>query len=384
MNVVDNGWGFYNPTNIIFAPGAFESLGHYVRYDRIVLVTSKSFRSKGIVDQVAKAFGERLIHILDDVRPNPDLLTLDARLTSMRAIRADVIIALGGGSCIDTAKVLAFMLPKPKEFTLRRYFLEDSALPNYRSLPVIAIPTTSGTGSEVTPFATVWDFELGRKYSVAGEDVYPVTTILDPELTYELPEEMTISSGLDVISHALESIWNKNANPITVALATESLAKAFPALRELKKSLKNYGARIDMLQASLLAGLAISKTRTALAHSVSYPLTTDFGLPHGFASSFTLPSLLRFNSTIDDGRLEKLAKSLTYSTPQHMADDIDRLLREVCVRDVFARHIPDLKSVMDLVGRMNDPMRADNNIRKANSDDIYNIVSNSLANLMDC
>lgn len=381
LSLAGNSWGFYNPTNIIFGAGTFKLLRQYAKYERVILVSSKTFRSNGHIDQVTKFLGSSLVCVLDDVQSNPDIQTLDTQLLSMRRVNADLVIALGGGSCIDTAKALAFMLSKPKDLTLSRYFSEQSILLGPSSLPVIAIPTTAGTGSEVTPFATVWNFALGRKHSIGGDDVYPNTAILDAELTYELPEQITISSGLDVISHALESVWNKNANPITLAFATESLSMALPAIRKLKKSLDNHDARSDMMQASLLAGLAISKTRTALAHSISYPLTTDFGLPHGVACSFTLPSVLRFNLTVDDGRLQKLAKNLGYKTPHELANDIDLLISELCVHDLFLRYVPDLKLGMDLVVRMYDPLRADNNIRKASSEDIYEIVSTSLENL---
>jgi alcohol dehydrogenase len=373
-----NSWRFHNPTTVIFESGAFEKLGQFLPYERAVLITSATFRKQGFIDRVASALGKTLVYVLDDVKPNPDLLIVDAQITRLRSIRPDVVIALGGGSSIDTAKALARMLVQPPGATLRCHFRDQVTLSQHNALPVIAIPTTSGTGSEVTPFATIWDFELGKKYSVIGEDIFPHTAILDPELTYELPEEVTISTGLDAISHALESIWNRNAYPVSIAFATESLTLSLPALRALGHSVRNHAARADIMQASLLAGLAISQTRTALAHSISYPLTTDFGLPHGIACSFTLPALLRFNLTVDDGRLTKLAKSIGYSNPQALADDLAELFGEVCASDIFERYIPKPELVMNIVDKMITPGRADNNIRKANLEDIEDIVFASL------
>jgi phosphonate metabolism-associated iron-containing alcohol dehydrogenase len=381
MSLAYSSWGFYNPTNIIFGEGSFKLLSQFADYKRVILVSSKTFRSNGYIDQVVKILGDSLVYILDDIESNPDIKTLDTQLLSMRKVNADLIIALGGGSCIDTAKTLAFMLPKPKNLTLSRYFSEELISLDSSFIPVIAIPSTAGTGSEVTPFATVWDFALGKKHSIAGNNFYPNTAILDPVLTYELPENITIASALDVISHALESVWNKNANPITLAFATESLSIALPAIRQLKKSLNNHSARSAMLQASLLAGLAISKTRTALAHSISYPFTTDFGLPHGIACSFTLPAVMQFNLAVDDGRLQKLARNLGYKTPYELANDIKLLINELCVHDIFFRYVPDLKLSIDFVARMYDPMRADNNIRKASYENIFEIVSTSIDKL---
>jgi phosphonate metabolism-associated iron-containing alcohol dehydrogenase len=378
LSLHGNKWDFYNPTNIIFGPGSFDRLTEYVQYERVILVTSKTFRSNGVADKVAKIFEERLVYVLDDVITNPDLQLLDKQLSLIRSKNADLIISLGGGSCIDTAKALAFMLSSSKEFSLNLYLADQSFFSRNKSLPIIAIPTTSGTGSEVTPFATVWDFAGYKKHSIYSNDIYPNTAILDPELTYYLPKDITISSGLDAVSHALESVWNKNANPITLALASKSLSMSLPSIRKLKQSLNNHEARADMMQASLLAGLAISRTRTALAHSISYPLTTDFAMPHGIASSFTLSSVLKFNLAVDDGRLENLAKHLGYKTPSDMANDIDILMSELSVNDVFFRYAPNFKSVTNLVERMYDPARANNNIRKATTQDIFTIIFSSL------
>lgn len=378
LSLLGNEWDFYNPTNIIFGPGSFDRLTEFVQYKRVILVTSKTFRSNGLVDKVEKIFEERLVYVLDDVITNPDLQLLDKQLQLIRSKKADLIISLGGGSCIDTAKALAFMLSSPNEYSLNLYLADQSLHLSNKALPIIAIPTTSGAGSEVTPFATVWDFSGCKKHSIYSKDIYPNTAILDPELTYSLPKDITISSGLDVVSHGLESVWNKNANPITLALASKSLSMSLPSIRKLKQSLSNHEARAEMMQASLLAGLAISRTRTALAHSISYPLTTDFALPHGIASSFTLSSVLRFNLTVDDGRLESLAKHLGYKTPHDMANDIDLLMSELSVNDVFFRYVPNLKSVTNLVHRMYDPARADNNMRKASLEDLYSIVDISL------
>jgi phosphonate metabolism-associated iron-containing alcohol dehydrogenase len=378
LSLHENEWDFYNPTNIIFGPGSFDRLNEYTHYERVILVTSKTFRLNGLVDKIAEIFKEKLIYVLDDVITNPDLQLLDKQLLLIRSKNADLIISLGGGSCIDTAKVLAFMLSSPKEFSLNLYLADQSFFFSNKSPPIIAIPTTSGTGSEVTPFATVWDFADCKKYSICNNEIYPNTAILDPELTYNLPKDITISTGLDAVSHALESVWNKNANPITLALASKSLSMSLPSIRKLKQSLNNLEARADIMQASLLAGLAISRTRTALAHSISYPLTTDFALPHGIASSFALSSVLKFNLAVDDGRLENLAKYLDYKTPSAMANDIDNLMSDLSVNDIFFRYVPNVKSVTNLVERMYDPARANNNIRNVTTQDIRTIIFSSL------
>jgi alcohol dehydrogenase len=282
---------------------------------------------------------------------------------------------------MDTAKAMARLLAQPAGATLAAHFRDGTALEPIPALPMVAIPTTAGTGAEVTPFGTVWDFERAKKYSVAGDDLYPAATILDPELTLGLPEDVTVSSGLDAISHAFESTWNRNASPVTLGLAMKSLQLSLPALPRLKDDPADIQARRAMMEASLLAGLAISQTRTALAHSISYPLTARFDLPHGIACSFTLPALLRFNAEADDGRLADLARALGFRGIADMADGLEAMQEKLGVAGSFRACVPDDEGVFELVGEMLTPGRADNNLRHAGITDVSGIVKAALEKL---
>src|SRR5690606_4349862 len=289
------------------------------------------------------------------VNPNPGVDDIDRQAASVRASAPDLVVGLGGGSSIDTAKALARLLTQPPGSTLASHFRDGTELAPVRALSLAAIPTTAGTGAEVTPFGTVWDFAQARKYSVAGDDMYPSVAVLDPELTVGLPLDVTLSSGLDAVSHALESTWNRNAMPVTLGLATKSLQLSIPALPRLKQAPEDIQARRAMMEASLLAGLAISQTRTALAHSISYPLTARFNLAHGIACSFTLPALLRFNASADDGRLQDLARALGFAGLEVFAAQLQMLLRELGVAESLRACVPDAADAMALVGEMLTP-----------------------------
>src|SRR5690606_8690282 len=241
--------------------------------------------------------------------------------------------------------------------------------------PVVAIPTTSGTGAEVTPFGTVWDFAERRKYSVTGPDLFPELALLDPELTSGLPPEVTISSGLDAVSHAMESTWNHHATPVTLGLAAKSLQLSLPALPRLHDDPDDIDARGAMMQASLLAGIAISQTRTALAHSISYPLPTHFDLPHGIACSFSLPALLEFNAHAYDGRLRDLAAATGHANTADMAAALRGLFRRVDVSGLFLRYVPDVEAMAGLSAEMLTPGRADNNLRPVSRAGLQAIVA---------
>ena len=157
----------------------------------------------------------------------------------------------------------------------------------HRVKSLIAVPTTSGTGSEVTGWATVWHRAVGKKYSLHLPETWPEAAFVDPELVLSLPPGPTLAAGLDALSHALESIWNVNANPISDNHAVNAARAVLATLPKLMKNLGDVELRSRMAFAALTAGLAFSNTRTALAHSISYDMTIHHGLPHGIACSFT-------------------------------------------------------------------------------------------------
>ena len=216
-------WTHHNPVRIIFRPGVLQDIADYIDTPRVALVTTPGFRRRGIVDKISDSLGSRLISIVDDVKPNPDVRDLQTQSARLGAARADTLIALGGGSAIDTAKALARLLTQPEGTGLMELLREGAPIEDAPAVPVVAIPTTAGTGAEVTPFGTVWNHFEKKKYSIVGNDLFPQLAILDPELTLGMPTEITVASGLDAISHALESTWNRNATPVTLGLATKSL-----------------------------------------------------------------------------------------------------------------------------------------------------------------
>lgn len=373
-------WQFHNPVSIRFGEGVLDELADLAGAERIVLVTTAGFRKRGMVDRVQAMLGKRLIAVVDDVAPNPDLAALDVQLQALRPAEAELLVALGGGSSLDSAKGLAKLLAQPERVSFLEHLREGRTLSSSEALPIVGIPTTAGTGAEVTPFATVWDFAEKAKHSVTGAEIIPAQAMLDPELTLSLPAETTLGSGLDAISHALESVWNQGASPVSLAFASASLRLSMASLQEVMADPGDVRARGDMLQASTLAGMAISQTRTALAHSVSYPLTAHFDLPHGFACSFTLPELVRFNITSPTGRdrLSDLASLLGAGSAEALADRLTRMFLDLGVPSYLAKYLPDDDAVLALGNQMIHPARAGNNLVPAGLEDVVSLVARSL------
>ena len=371
-------WAHYNPVRVLFRPGVLCHIADHVDSPRVALVTTPGFRRRGVVDSISNALGSRMVAVIDDVKPNPDVDDLQAQSVQLRTKRPDLLIALGGGSTIDTTKAFARLLTQPEDTSLMALLRGEVTAATAPAVPVVAIPTTAGTGAEVTPFGTVWDHAGKMKYSIAGEDLFPKMAILDPELTLEMPPEITVASGLDAISHALESAWNRNATPVTLGLVTKSLRLSMQSLAAANENPGDIAARAAMMQASVLAGFAISQTRTALAHSISYPLTANFNLPHGLACSFTLPALLAFNAASDDGRLTDLALGVGYADTDNLAGGLSELFERLGVGGYMARYLPDRSSIMALSDRMFAPGRAENNLRTASEDQVCALVTESL------
>jgi len=284
-------WKFENPVSIIFGNGVFGKLGDIVQNRPYCLVTYNERYFNSLTDKLIKLLGPPT-SIINNITPNPNFITLEKSCACFSESAQDdmVIVALGGGSVIDAAKVLA---SSKNGFAPVRHYLETSSGENQLGCyPIIAIPTTAGTGSEVTKWATVWDTESQKKYSLSRDALYPSHAVIDPELMLGLPKDQTISTGLDALSHALESIWNRNSNPVSANHAVYAASEAIETLPKLIDNLSDLDLRSRIANASLFAGLAFSNTRTALAHSVSYPITLKYNVPHGLACSFSLPMVL--------------------------------------------------------------------------------------------
>jgi len=286
-------WKYLNPVRISFGEGTLSTLRTLIDGRSYCLLSYNDHPAfDALVEHVAAEVGKPAV-IVRDVEPNPSFLGLEAACASFgkASVVPQVIVALGGGSVIDTAKVLS---AAGSDFARVKNFLQGRAsVSSLRNLPIIAVPTTAGTGSEVTCWATVWDTEAKKKYSLADERFYPEHAVLDPALTLGVPRGLTASTGLDALSHALESIWNVNANPVSANHAVFAASEIIEVLPRLVEHLDDVGLRERMMRASLFAGLAFSNTKTALAHSLSYYLTLHHGTVHGIACSFSLPVIMR-------------------------------------------------------------------------------------------
>ncbi len=300
---------YHNPVALQCGPGSIEKLPALLSGRRAVLVTFPEARSLGLVDRVRALIGPALLGVEEGVEPNPDVRHLAPMYERFWRDHPDceALVAVGGGSAIDTAKALMVGTAGGGFGELLAALAQGDGFTPRRTKALVAIPTTAGTGSEVTPWATLWDQAAGKKHSLHLPQTWPEAAIVDPELMLTLPLPVTLQSGLDALSHALEAIWNVNANPISDTFAVAAAREVLATLPALMQSPRDLALRERMALAALRAGLAFSNTKTALAHSISYEMTLRFGLPHGIACSFTLPMVLERALGVDGTRDAVLA-----------------------------------------------------------------------------
>lgn len=301
---------YHNPVSIHLGPGAVAQLPAILAGRRAALVTFPEARGLGLLGRIESLLGSALVATLEDVQPNPDVAELAATHESFWRSHPDceAIVAIGGGSAIDTAKALMVATASGRFDELVALLATGKPFKPHRVKSLIAVPTTAGTGSEVTPWATVWDRNAGRKHSLHLPETWPEAAVIDAELMLTLPASVTVQSGLDALSHALESIWNVNANPVSDTFAVAAAREVMATLPALLADPRSIELRGRMATAALQAGMAFSNTKTALAHSISYEMTLRHGLPHGIACSFTLPMVLERALGVDAGRDAVLAQ----------------------------------------------------------------------------
>jgi len=265
----------------------------------VVLILSKGGEKRWGLTELCENFDVSLKTYIriSDVSSNPTPEDIHAALGKIGSSPIDTIIAIGGGSCIDLAKGISAFYSQdtvPSSDAILQ-MVKDKAYTSCHGLDIIAVPTTAGTGSEVTQWATVWDMWNKEKYSIDCPQLKPKAAYVVPEFTLSLSKELTLSTGLDALCHAVEAYWSTFTTPLVQDLAYRSVELIVSNLKDVLDYSSDMFLRERMCRASLLAGLAFSQTRTTACHAISYPLTMYYGVPHGFAAALSLAGVAEMN-----------------------------------------------------------------------------------------
>ncbi len=311
-------WEFYDPTEIHFGTGARETLPEVIGSfgEQAILVTDSGLAELPIIEDLRAHLPEGT-PLFAEVEPNPTVQMVDALVELIHDHDADVLVAAGGGSSLDCAKAAGSV--SQQGGSARKYHSEGGELDD-RHLPLVAIPTTAGTGSEVTPISVLGDPEKGVKAPLVHDNFFPSMALVDPALTKSMPAKVTASTGFDALAHAVEGYWSKNHNPISDALACESVRLVFEHLPDALEDGSNMQAREGMSLAALLGGMAFQAPKNAAVHACSFPFSARYHLPHGTACALTLDHFMRFNAPAMGARADRLAAAGGFDSMNKMAD----------------------------------------------------------------
>ncbi|NLM21602.1 MAG: iron-containing alcohol dehydrogenase [Peptococcaceae bacterium] len=287
---------FTVPPAITFGPGCSKKVGEVVNqlgYKNVFVVYDAGVKAAGIVDPIVEALKAANLNVVeyDKVLANPPIECVEEGATLARNAGSEIVVAIGGGSAMDTAKCVNVLLSNPSPLTL----YEGVNNVKNRTNPLIAIPTTAGTGSEVTTMAIITDEANKRKFAVHGQYVGAAIALVDPELTLGLPPFITATTGVDALTHAIEAYISKmNMIPADV-MALKAIELIIKNLPEATKNGKNLEARSNMMLGSLMAGIAFTNAMVTLAHSIAHPLGARCNTAHGLANACVLPYVVEFN-----------------------------------------------------------------------------------------
>ena len=300
---------FKVPSKIYFERDSIEYLHDMRNVNRVFIVTDRSMVDLGYVTRVTDQLEQRRnkvqVQLFCDVEPDPSIQTVKRGLTLMEAFRPDTIIAIGGGSSMDAAKGMWLFYEQPdvnfddlkqKFMDIRKRAFRYPELGKKSKL--VCIPTTSGTGSEVTPFAVITDKEENKKYPLTDYSLTPTVAIVDPSLTMSLPKSITADTGMDVLTHATEAYVSTLASDFTDGLALQAVKMVFEYLpRAVNNGKNDPEAREKMHNASTLAGMAFANAFLGVNHSLAHKIGGEYHVPHGRANAILMPHVIRYNGT---------------------------------------------------------------------------------------
>ncbi|MGU3659745.1 MULTISPECIES: iron-containing alcohol dehydrogenase [unclassified Methylobacterium] len=306
-----NPFTFQTTPNVLFEAGASRKLPEIVgRFGakRVLLVTDKGVRGAGLTQaaEAALAAAGVTLDVYEDVVADPPSTVIEAAAKRARELGTDLVLSIGGGSALDTAKLVAYLAKSEEPLDA----IYGVGLATGDRLPLILVPTTAGTGSEVTPISIVTTPTTEKKGVVAPK-LLPDWAVLDPELTLGLPSHVTAATGIDAMVHAIEAFTSKNKkNPISDQLAKQALALLSANIRIACTDGANLEARSGMLLGSMLAGMAFANAPVAAVHALAYPVGAIFHVPHGLSNALVLMGVMRFNLSHAEALYAELAPIL--------------------------------------------------------------------------
>ena len=348
---------------------------------KVLVVTDPGIVDAGIYDTIQDILdgARRTVVLFDRVEPDPSIRLVEELVALARKEKVEAVIALGGGSSIDAAKVAAALFTN--KGSVQDYIGID--LIKKPGLPTIILPTTAGTGSEVTPVAILSDIEEHLKKGIASSKLIPQFALLYPEFTVKMPPSVTAFTGMDALIHAIEAFTSINATDFSDAVALRAVRLISKNVRAAFTDGENRAARETMLMGSLLGGIAFGNAGVAAVHAFAYPLGGTFHIPHGLANSVMLPVIMEYNMAGNEGKYVELARAMTGEHsddigPEAAVAFVNGLSDDLQIpRNLEALDIPE-SAIEDLAqGAIKVTRLLANNPRKVELDDARTIYTDA-------
>lgn len=334
------------PGDTHFGFGAAGKIGREARAHggrRAFIVTDPGVAAAGLLEPVEESLKAEGVSyaVYQEIPPNPDFGSVDAAGAAFRADGADLVVGVGGGSALDAAKALRLLAGGPPEANIDEYVLKkggpDRKPPDRRDMPpMIAVPTTAGTGSEVTPWGVLTNPERRFKQSVGGPYLVPTVALVDPALTLTLPPTLTAATGLDALSHLIEAYVSTNDNPILDPMILYGVELIGRSLRRAVAQPDDEEARSDVMLASTIGGIAISSKWLGACHALAHQLSGIAGVHHGVAIALMLPHQMAFSLKGAPERYAQIAAALDGDVsvaprcgPERAAEAVRELIADV-------------------------------------------------------
>lgn len=324
---------FQTADHIFAGAGSIKSLGENLRLvgkevKRALVITQASLKEFGLLDDVYSQLEKHdvTVETVTNVLPEPTLENIEEIFNEIKSNNYDVLIGVGGGSVLDATKILSVL--KTNEQPLQEMLGTD--LVKNPGVPTILIPTTAGTGSEVTPNAIVTIPAEELKIGVVSRFLLPTIVFIDPLITLGLPKPFTAATGMDAFTHSLESFISNKANPISNTFALDSIRLISESILESYNNGSSVEAREKMLIGSMYGGMALTSAGTAAVHALAYPLGGKFHIPHGVANSMLLPHVMEFNKDVIIDELAQVAKAMgIYKMEDSQEEAAEKVINQI-------------------------------------------------------
>ena len=343
---------------IVFNRGAAKDLNNQIQAlgkSAALIVTDKNLAASGVLDPILEALraANLSVEVFDGVEPNPTDLNVEAGAEKLKELGDAVVVPIGGGSSMDCGKSIALLASNPG--TVEEM---QGAQPTPAAAPVIAVPTTAGTGSETNSACVITNTRLGRKTYVVHPSITPAFSVLDPDLTVGLPTYPTATCGFDVLTHAVEAFVSVGANAYSDAIALEAIRKVAGNLRKVVTDGQDIEARSQMLLGSAMAAQAFNVTGLGSAHGTGHAISARLNAAHGQTLATMLPHVMEYNMSVREEKYAEVARILAPSGPETGAGAIDAVIQ---LRSDISidRSISDLGGSGDLLSVLIEDALAD-------------------------